>query len=238
MKYSEIAAINVNEHIEKKNNLSYLSWAWAVDTLMRHDEDASWEYGELHYLQDHTVMVYCTVKAFGHTRTAQLPVMDYKNKSIPNPDAVQVNVTMQRALVKAIALHGLGLYIYAGEDLPMEFKQDSVEPITLDADAVTLRANYKDHVDNMATVTVDVATGQTVQKEIIVPSSANEAIAVDWICSFVDEFIPEISSVEVLRDFWKINKSVLTRVERFSSPMYVSLETNFKKRAVELKGKA
>jgi hypothetical protein len=222
MKYSEIAAINVNEHIEKKNNLSYLSWAWAVDTLMRHDEDASWEYGELHYLQDHTVMVYCTVKAFGHTRTAQLPVMDYKNKSIPNPDAVQVNVTMQRALVKAIALHGLGLYIYAGEDLPMEVKQDAEEPV----DAVTLNS-----------VTVD-ATEQSVQKEIIVPSSANEAIAVDWICSFVDEFIPSISSVEVLRDFWKINKSVLTRVERFSSPMYVSLETNFKKRAVELKGKA
>lgn len=219
MKYSEIAAINVNEHIEKKNNLSYLSWAWAVDTLMRHDEDASWEYGELHYLQDHTVMVYCTVKAFGHTRTAQLPVMDYKNKSIPNPDAVQVNVTMQRALVKAIALHGLGLYIYAGEDLPMEVKQDAEEPV----DAVTVNT---------------VATGQSVQKEIIVPSSANEAIAVDWICSFVDEFIPSISSVEVLRDFWKINKSVLTRVERFSSPMYVSLETNFKKRAVELKGKA
>lgn len=211
MKYSEIAAINVNEHIEKKNNLSYLSWAWAVDTLMRHDEDASWEYGELHYLQDHTVMVYCTVKAFGHTRTAQLPVMDYKNKSIPNPDAVQVNVTMQRALVKAIALHGLGLYIYAGEDLPMEVKQDDEEIF------YAVMSN---------------------QKEIIVPSSANEAIAVDWICSFVDEFIPSISSVEVLRDFWKINKSVLTRVERFSSPMYVSLETNFKKRAVELKGKA
>jgi hypothetical protein len=171
MKYSEIAAINVNEHIEKKNNLSYLSWAWAVDTLMRHDEDASWEYGELHYLQDHTVMVYCTVHAFGHTRTAQLPVMDYKNKSIPNPDAVQVNVTMQRALVKAIALHGLGLYIYAGEDLPMEFKQRlcGAEPV----DKVTLR--MKDHVDNMATVTVD-ATGETVQKEIIVPSSANEAM--------------------------------------------------------------
>jgi hypothetical protein len=125
-------------------------------------------------------------------------------------------------VAKALALHGLGLYIYAGEDLPMEVKQDDEEIFY----AVPLNS-----------VTVD-AIGQSVQKEIIVPSSANEAIAVDWICSFVDEFIPSISSVEVLRDFWKINKSVLTRVERFSSPMYVSLETNFKKRAVELKGKA
>jgi hypothetical protein len=71
-----------------------------------------------------------------------------------------------------------------------------------------------------------------------VPPSANEAAAVDWVCSFVNEFIPTLETVDSLRDFWKINKSVLTRVEKFSKPMYQSLETNFKERAVELKGKA
>jgi len=63
-------------------------------------------------------MVFCTVTAFGKTMTAQLPVMDFRNKAIPNPDAFAVNTAMQRCMVKAIALHGLGLYIYAGEDLP------------------------------------------------------------------------------------------------------------------------
>jgi hypothetical protein len=71
-----------------------------------------------------TMMVYCTVTAFGKPRTAHLPVMDYKNQPIPNPNAFQINTAMQRVLVKAIALHGLGLYIYAGEDLPEGEKQD------------------------------------------------------------------------------------------------------------------
>src|SRR6185437_1946882 len=56
--------------------------------------------------------------AFGKSMTAQLPVMDHRNKAIANPDAFAVNTAMQRCLAKAIALHGLGLYIYAGEDLP------------------------------------------------------------------------------------------------------------------------
>jgi hypothetical protein len=64
------------------------------------------------------MMVFCAVTAFGKTMTAQLPVMDHKNKAIPNPDAFEVNKAMQRCLAKAIALHGIGLYIYAGEDLP------------------------------------------------------------------------------------------------------------------------
>ncbi len=117
MNFEQIAKINVNEHTEKKGNLTYLSWAWAVDQLQRLDPDANWFYGEAKNYAD-TMMVFCTVKAFGRERTAQLPVMDYKNKAILNPDAMQVNTAMQRCLAKAIALHGLGLYIYAGEDLP------------------------------------------------------------------------------------------------------------------------
>jgi hypothetical protein len=115
--YTKLAAINVNEHTEKKGNLTYLSWAWAVDQLLRVDPNATWEYGEPQAFGQ-TLMVFCTVTAFGKPMKMQLPVMDHRNKAIPNPDAFQVNTAMQRCLVKAIALHGLGLYIYAGEDLP------------------------------------------------------------------------------------------------------------------------
>lgn len=117
--FAMLAKINVNDKVEKKNNLSYLSWAWACDQLLRADPAATWEYREPVRWND-TVMVFCTVTAFGKAMTAQLPVMDHRNKAIPNPDAFQVNTAMQRALAKAIALHGLGLYIYAGEDLPLE----------------------------------------------------------------------------------------------------------------------
>jgi hypothetical protein len=115
--FTRLAAVNINAHLEKKNNLSYLSWAWAVDQLLRLDPDAKWEYPEAKLFGD-TMMVFCDVTAFGRTRRAQLPVMDHRNKPIPNPDAFAVNTAMQRCLVKAIALHGLGLYVYAGEDLP------------------------------------------------------------------------------------------------------------------------
>jgi hypothetical protein len=123
-KYSELRMIDVSSKIEKKNNLSYLSWAWAVDTLLQHDPMATWTYGQP-VLFGESVMVFCTVNAFGKSMTSQLPVMDFRNKAIPNPDAFAVNTAMQRCLAKAIALHGLGLYIYAGEDLP----QEEVQPI-------------------------------------------------------------------------------------------------------------
>ena len=113
-----LAGINVNDKIEKKQNLSYLSWAWAVDQLMRADPDANWSYGEPSLYAGETMMVHCTVTAFGKAMSAHLPVMDHRNQPIPKPNAFQVNTAMQRCLVKAIALHGLGLYIYAGEDLP------------------------------------------------------------------------------------------------------------------------
>jgi hypothetical protein len=114
--YLELRNVDVSDKIEKKNNLSYLSWAWAVDTLLQHDPLATWTYGQPVAFGD-TVMVFCTVSAFGKSMTAQLPVMDYRNKAVPNPDAFAVNTAMQRCLAKAIALHGLGLSLYVGEDL-------------------------------------------------------------------------------------------------------------------------
>jgi Protein of unknown function (DUF1071) len=130
MNYAEIRKVNVNEHIEQKNGLNYLSWAWAVDQLLQLDSAATWSYGEPVRFGE-TLMVFCTVKAFGKEMTAQLPVMDYRNKAIANPDAMSVNTAMQRCLAKAIALHGLGLYIYTGEDIPQEDvvkKPEAIEP--------------------------------------------------------------------------------------------------------------
>ena len=127
MHYTELRQINVNDYIERKNGLAYLSWSWAVDQLLQLDEGASWEYAEPRIFGE-TMMVFCTVHAFGKSRTAQLPVMDFRNKAIHNPDAFSVNTAMQRCLAKAISLHGLGMYIYAGEDLPMaEMKEENTK---------------------------------------------------------------------------------------------------------------
>jgi hypothetical protein len=136
--FAELRKLNVNEYIEKKNNLAYLSWAWAVDQLLQRDPMATWSYPDEKRYGD-TLMVFCSVTAFGKSMTAQLPVMDHRNKSIVNPDAFAVNVAMQRCLAKAIALHGIGLYIYAGEDMPdvdispKGEEAPATEPVTMDA---------------------------------------------------------------------------------------------------------
>jgi hypothetical protein len=128
-KYLELRKINVNDNAEKKGRFTYLSWAWAVDQLLQLDPMATWEYKEPMKFGD-SMMVFCTVTAFGKSMTAQLPVMNNQNKSMLNPDSFAVNTAMQRCLAKAIALHGLGLYIYAGEDLP---EDEEPKPPKVDA---------------------------------------------------------------------------------------------------------
>jgi len=121
--YVKLASINVSDHVEKKGNLSYLSWAWAVDQLLRQDPTANWEWNDPRFYPDESVMVSCTVTAFGKPVTINLPVMDNRNNAIKNPDARKISDAQMRCLVKAIACHGLGLYIYAGEDLPQQEEQ-------------------------------------------------------------------------------------------------------------------
>ena len=125
--FEQLAKIDVSKHIEQKNKLSYLSWAWAVDQLMRQDPTANWTFHEPQMFGE-SMMVSCTVTAFEKPITMHLPVMDNRNQAIKNPDAFQVNKNMMRCLVKAIACHGLGLYIYAGEDLPHTEPEPEPEP--------------------------------------------------------------------------------------------------------------
>ncbi|ENU08625.1 Sak single strand annealing protein [Acinetobacter calcoaceticus] len=128
--FEQLAAISVSGHIEKKNNMSYLSWAWAVDKLMRIDPQANWAFRDPMTFPDGSMMVHCDVTVFGKTMYMFLPVMDHRNKAIVKPNAFDINKAMMRCLVKGIAVHGLGLYIYAGEDLPEEEKtqQKTAQP--------------------------------------------------------------------------------------------------------------
>lgn len=128
MTSNDLLKINVNDHVEKKNGLSYLSWAWAWAEALKADPEATFHVSTFNveevtqpYMQvGNTAMVWVAVTLFGKQRLCFLPVMDHRNKPIPAPDACQVNTAIMRCLVKCIALHGLGLYIYAGEDLPEE----------------------------------------------------------------------------------------------------------------------
>lgn len=132
--FEKLNQIDVSEHIEKKMNLSYLSWAWAHQEMKKIDENSQVEIHEFpHFIQiGDTVQtinkpylsdkggawVKVSVTINDRTETEYLPVMDMRNKALAEPDAMSINKAHKRCFVKALALHGLGLYIYAGSDLP------------------------------------------------------------------------------------------------------------------------
>lgn len=134
---SELLKINVNDHTEKKGGLTYLSWAWAWAEVLKVDPKATWtvqHYGQpgeerpCMWVGD-TAMVSTLVTINGLTRECLLPVMDNRNNAVKNPDARKISDAIMRCMTKAIAMHGLGLYIYAGEDLPETDDADSLVPV-------------------------------------------------------------------------------------------------------------
>jgi len=125
----DLLKLNVNDHTEKKGKLTYLSWAWAWAQALEVDPTATFEvqmFGDKCFMNiNGTAMVWVTVTMFGKPMTCQLPVMNHLNKAIQNPDAFAVNTSIMRCMTKALSLHGLGLYIYAGEDLPPSEEPES-----------------------------------------------------------------------------------------------------------------
>lgn len=128
--FTYLYAVNVNGHTEEKNGLTYLSWAFAWAEIKKVVPDAQYtiyeretEFGPVNYFTDgNTCWVKTGVTLNGLEHIEMLPVMDFRNKSIPLAavTSMDVNKAIQRSLTKAVARHGLGLYIYAGEDLPEE----------------------------------------------------------------------------------------------------------------------
>ncbi len=166
--FIELNNINVNEHTEKKNNMTYLSWAWAWQEIKKIHPDAiytvyenanGWNY----FTDGKTCWVKTGVTVNNIEHIEYLPVMDFKNKSIPadSVTSFDVNKTIQRSLTKACARHGLGLYIYAGEDLPdsddavKEVKKDLTNAKRAHTNAVKKETQeYRDNLIKKAEATI------------------------------------------------------------------------------------
>ena len=130
--FDKLSAINCNEHIEKKNGLSYLPWAWAWYWVQKLFPGSKYniyedENGRPYFTDGRTCWVKVGVIINGIEHIEYLPIMDYNNRSIPleKVTSMDMNKAIQRALTKACARHGLGLYVYAGEDLPEDFKEEA-----------------------------------------------------------------------------------------------------------------
>ena len=123
--FQKLNSIDVSDHQEKKNGLTYLSWAWAWGEVKKQHPEAVYTIYEaangcFYHTDGNTCWVKTGVTVNGIEHIEYLPVMDNRNRSIPlkSVTSFDVNKSIQRCITKACARHGLGLYIYAGEDLP------------------------------------------------------------------------------------------------------------------------
>lgn len=128
-KLEKLLTLDVNSKTEKKNNLTYLSWAWAWAEFLKVYPLATYtikknENGMPYFKDESGAFVFTSVTADNITHEMWLPVMNHSNKAIKDPDAFEINKTAMRCLTKNLAMFGLGLYIYAGEDLPEPSKED------------------------------------------------------------------------------------------------------------------
>jgi hypothetical protein len=125
--WETLSKIDVSKHTEEKNGLTYLSWAWAWGIVKQHYPLARFQKNlfdstntKMPYMIDPSGFAFVSVTVFieDEEQTELLPVLDFANKPVANPNSFQVNTALQRCLAKCCAMHGLGHYIYAGEDLP------------------------------------------------------------------------------------------------------------------------
>lgn len=137
-KFEELRKIDVHKLglVEKKGKLDYIRWAGAWDLLAKADPEATYTYDEARILNNETVMVSTTVSALGKVQSMIMPVINYNNKAIVNPDAMDINTSYQRCLAKNIAvISGIGLSLYLGEvgvneevkEKPKKLSQEAIE---------------------------------------------------------------------------------------------------------------
>ena len=208
----DLLKINVNDHTEKKNGLTYLSWAWAWAEVLKADSQAKFTVhqfdGKPYMDVNGTGMVWVTVTMLNNTHACMLPVMDYRNKPITNPDAFQVNTAIMRCLVKAIALHGLGLYIYAGEDLPE------------DAADVAFKQEQQEKVEKIVTKAI------TKVAEGVPEEDASRELFADAMIEYADKAW-HVQSTTDLQGYWKNNQVQLDALKVSHPALYEKVKNHF-----------
>lgn len=192
--FEKLKAINVNDHVEKKDGLTYLSWAWAWSAVKTACPDATYELLTTEYDEDLGFMCHTKVTIAGESLEMWLPVMDGKNKSMKKKSytystkygektveaatTFDINKTLMRCLVKNLAMFGLGLYIYAGEDLPETSVEVTGTPIK--GELVELKKGTEDWNGVVKYVSANKSIGiqkigqQLTRKYIISPELKNE----------------------------------------------------------------
>lgn len=215
--WEKLQKIDCNDKKKTKNGLSYLSWAWAWGKLMEHYPEATYEFFNECRDEFGHVEVWCRIRIGELERIMWLPVMDYKNNAIKNPDLRKISDTRMRCLTKCIGMFGLGHYIYAGEDLPDGPDNDEPTEPEPPKPAPKKKAEKK---------TPPPAKNKSEPKSETAPNTiadADEAAnAVTFLIDTVDNFASE--SLVQLRDFYNTNKALIDLLDTQFPEQYAKLK--------------
>ena len=215
--WNTLSSIDVSEHIEKKGNLSYLSWPWAWAVMKDNYPQffVVWEEwrekynggearglgSDVRIYEDGSYAVACSVHIDESSEYMWLPVMDYKNKAIIKPDSRAISDAKMRCMVKCFALHGLGHYIYAGEDLPAKQEVAKEEPQK----------------------TSPAQEAEQKPLALASPSEIQEAPKFGSVITTYEVFCDGCDNLKELHDFWAKNKEELKKLETSHPKVYTKI---------------
>jgi hypothetical protein len=233
--WEALSRIDVSDKIEKKNGLSYLSWAWAWGKLKEHYPHAWFRKHEngsgYPYFMD--VQGYAFVRVTvgldrtgDHEVTESLPVIDHRNKPIQGPNAFEVNNALQRCLAKAIAYHGLGHYIYAGEDVPQDAAGAPSESVSPE------RPPYHPETPSAPPVPPPAASGGV---PVVGLDGQIGSHPVETVSAVFNAFIPVCTDEKMLTKFYTSNKTAMAYLQSTNPDLHDQVMTAFKTRKAELK---
>lgn len=217
--WNTLVKVDVSKHVEKKNGLSYLSWAWAWGVLMEYYPQAQYSFLDEKTYSDGTVAISCKVTIGDCWRVMWLPVMDYKNNAIRNPDARKISDTRMRCLVKCLAMFGLGHAIYAGEDVAAVTTPDDETEAPL-IDETPVKQKPKKAVS-------------TKQGFTDIPDEAGAEEAAKKLLEFANKFC---SDTATLRKFWSENKQVIDILDSHYKAQFEMLKAGFTELKTKLEG--
>ena len=240
--WGQLKAVDVVEKkmVEKKNNLSYISWAMAWSALCDIYPDATFEKHcneqGFPYFKDEQGWCFTkvTVTVNGKSITEMLPVLNYANKAIQNPNSFEVNTSLQRCLAKAIALHGMGVHIYSGEDIadiPTEVEKSEVKKVEEKVKKLEEK-NLKP-----ATLIIDIPENDNFTKvdtkvDIRKVGDYGEKI----IEVYRDMALPEIKTVDHLNSYYKREEATLENLKQNAVDVYDKIIDLFKQRNEKING--
>ena len=248
--WKQLKAVDIKDMIEKKGKFSYISWAMAWSALCDIYPDATME----KHCNEHGFPVFkdengwcftkVTVTVNGKSITEMLPVLNNFNKPIKNPDSMDINSSLQRCLAKAIALHGLGVHVYSGEDIvdiPDNLGEEDAKP------KASQKPEVKKVEEEVKKVEEKASTADTLKIEVPEKGKSTKVdtnVDMKKVGEYGEKIIevyeklalPKIETVDALNSYYKREQSTLQNLKQNAEDVYDKIIDLFKQRKEQLNG--